>query len=127
MKKLSEAEIKAQHGNVLAAVAKKAITSARFTSAPGMCQRFVRQVVQEAKGSRYDVFHGVSAEQSRRAWSKTIYAVDPERGSTIGDILYKRGTEKNPFGHVGIRIAGNRVAENSTVHDGANGAKGTRS
>jgi hypothetical protein len=41
--------------------------------------------------------------------------------------LYKKGTKSNPAGHVGIRVAGNRVAENSTTRVGrVQGAKGFR-
>lgn len=116
-----------QRGNLLAAVAHGALRMRGFPTAPRLCQRFVRMVIQAAYGRRYDRYHGATAEQSRHLWSASPYAVDPSRGSVIGDILYKRGTPSNPAGHVGIRIAGNRVAENSTVHGGDGDARGTRS
>ena len=122
----TEEQLKAQGGNVLAAVAKQALTAVGFVSERGMCQKFVRQVIQAARGRKYDQFHGASAEQSRKLWQASPFAVVPERGSVIGDILYKRAHDGQPYGHVGIRIAGNRVAENSTVHNGAFGGRGIR-
>ena len=111
----------------LAATATSAITNPAFERRGGYCQRFVRQVVQRAHGSRYDRFHKSTAEASRKAWIAGGYAVNPKNGSVIGDILYKAATREVPEGHVGIRVAGNRVAENSTTSLGrVQGAKGFR-
>lgn len=112
----------------LAAVAELAMRDDMFTRTPGLCQRFVRQCVQRAHGAKYDAYHKGTAHQSMEAWRKSPYAVAPARGSVIGDILYKKGTKGQPEGHVGIRVAGNRVAENATGVGGRiSGAKGHRS
>jgi hypothetical protein len=114
-------------GQKLARVAKAALTDEDFENDSGMCQKFVRQVVQDIHSGRFDEFHRGTANASRLAWARSVYAVDPSRGSIIGDILYKAGTPRQRAGHVGIRIAGNRVAENSSVHsNGKHGAKGIR-
>lgn len=126
MAKITAAELITQNGNVLAARARKALRAPGYVSTEGMCQKFVRQVVQATYGHRFDRYHGASAEHSRRLWSSSPYVVSPGSGSVPGDILYKKGTKMNPFGHVGIRIAGNQVAENSTVHGGEFGGRGIR-
>lgn len=123
----SAEELKAQNGNKLAAVALEALKTPGFVSERGMCQKFVRQVIQAVYGAQFNKYHSFDAEDSRRLWAGSPYAVAPSRGSMIGDILYKRGTPSSPHGHVGIRIAGNRVAENSIVHNGAFGGRGVRS
>ena len=111
----------------LAAAAVSAVTNPAFERRGGYCQRVVRQVVQGAHGNRYDRFHKATAEASRKAWIAGGYAVSPQNGSVIGDILYKAATRDVPEGHVGIRVAGNRVAENSTTSLGRlQGAKGFR-
>ncbi len=65
------------------------------------------------------------------AFKKSPYAVDVSHGSVPGDILYKGRKTSGRFGHVGIRIEGNKVAENSSSHvdpeHGDNDARGTRS
>jgi hypothetical protein len=114
-------------GQKMARVAKAALTDEDFENTHGMCQKFVRQVVQDIHSGRFDEFHRGTANASRLAWARSPYAVDPSRGSVIGDILYKAGTPRQRAGHVGIRIPGNRVAENASVHlNGKHGAKGIR-
>lgn len=54
------------------------------------------------------------------------FEVPKENGSVPGDLLFKL-TGSGGFGHVGIRVAGNMVAENSSVHDDDDGdARGLR-
>lgn len=104
-----------------------AVNDDRFVKEPSYCQKFTRQVIQAVYGSHFDRYHKPSAQLSLEAWKGSEYAVAPERGSVIGDILYKKATKGNPYGHVGVRVAGNRVAENSTVHGSKkNGGKGFR-
>lgn len=113
---------------VLAAIAVAAVTDRSYPLEKLWCQRFVKLIVRKFAGGRYDAYHKASAELSRQAWAKSPYAVDPRRGSVIGDILYKAGDAKNPDGHVGVRVPGNRVAENSSTGLGrVQGAKGYRS
>lgn len=116
-----------QHGSSIAAMARHALTAGGFERGRSMCQRWTRQVRQAVYGHKYDQYDGATAEAARKLWSTSPYAVAPERGSLIGDILYKRGTPSQPAGHVGIRIAGNRVAENSSVHFDGHDGRGTRS
>jgi len=93
----------------------------------GMCQKAVRETIQDEYGDAYDAFHKGTAEASRRAWIRGGFAVDPQRGSVVGDILYKAPTRNVAAGHVGIRVAGNRVAENSSTSVGrVRGAYGFR-
>jgi hypothetical protein len=112
-----------RHGTAAA----KAVTDRAFTATPSQCQKFVRQVYESTDGLLYEPFRASTAEGARVGWSGSRFAVASERGSTVGDILYKKGTKSNPAGHVGIRVAGNRVAENSTTRVGrVQGAKGFR-
>lgn len=123
---LSKADVIAQGGNYLAASARRALTAVGFVKRSGMCQKFARQNVQFVYGSQFDKFHKATAELSRAAWANSIYSVPLHHGSRVGDILYKRGTPSQPEGHVGIRVAGNLVAENSSVHGGDGDARGLR-
>lgn len=109
----------------LAAIA--AVEDDAFETKPSYCQRFVRQVIQSEYGGRFDKFHKDTADASMKAWAKSPYAVHPDRGSVPGDILYWRETPSRRHGHVGVRVTGNKIAENSYVHQGnQNGAKGYR-
>lgn len=127
MSSLNEVKAKDESNTELATAAQKALFDPAFVTGSGMCQKFVRQVIQKVYGSKYDKYHQATAELSRQKWHWSDFQVDPARGSVVGDILYKRGTDRQSAGHVGIRIAGNRVAENSSVHrNGVNGSKGVR-
>lgn len=110
----------------LANAAAKALTNNAFVLRRGMCQKFARQVIQSVYGDKYDAYHKASANLSHDAWKRSKFAVDPSRGSVVGDLLYWDGDAAQPDGHVAIRIAGNRVAENSVIHYGPNGGKSTR-
>ena len=102
----------------LAALAEKRVKNGQGDQTPGMCQKKVRQDIQDLYGSKFDAYHKGTAHASMKAWAGSPYAVDPENGSVVGDILYKRGTSGQPAGHVGIRVPGNRVAENATRRTG---------
>lgn len=111
-----------------AAQVESSVRDNAFVRVKGRCQQFLRQNVQKMYGGRYDAYHRATAHDSMKAWSNSEYAVDPSRGSVVGDILYKSGTKGNPSGHVGVRVPGNRVAENSSTSIGrVSGAKGYRS
>jgi hypothetical protein len=111
----------------MAVIAQQGLTDANFVTERGMCQKYIRQCIQKGYGSIFDKYHKADAKSSKRAWEGSEYAVDPEHGSLIGDIIYYTSSEHGPHGHVVIRIPNNRVAENSTVHhNGKNGGKGTR-
>ncbi len=112
-------------------LADEAETVARFTgsdSRRGMCQKFVRETIQSLYGNKFDHHHRKTAELSRKSWLQSGYSLDPSHGSVIGDILYKGPTARVPAGHVGIRVAGNKVVENSSTRIGRfRGAYGIRS
>ncbi len=111
----------------LADNAVKAVTSPKgYEKGKSMCQRFVRQNVQEVHGDKYNAFMKASAKLSGEAFLRDgRFVVPKERGSVPGDILYILDGSGG-FGHVGIRVAGNRVAENSVVHFNASGGKDGR-
>jgi hypothetical protein len=113
----------------LAAKAVAALTEPGFEKTAGYCQKFTRQVVQSALGHQYDKFFKASAVETMNAFKKSPYAVPVANGSQIGDILYKGTKTSGKYGHVGIRVAGNKVAENSSSHvsEGDRDARGTRS
>ncbi len=113
--------------SLLAETALKALTDDNFETEPGMCQRFVRQVIFAVHGPEFENYRANNAHNTAKIWRRSRYVVAPENGSQIGDILYWYATPRQPDGHVAIRVAGNRFAENSVVHRGKkNGAKGTR-
>jgi hypothetical protein len=114
----------------IAAQAVKAVTAKTgFEKKPTFCQRFARQVVQRVYGSKYDKYFKGTALETMEAFRDSPYAVDPKRGSVPGDLLYKGRAKSGPAGHVGIRVEGNRVAENSSfhiTHEGDKEARGFR-
>ena len=98
-----------------------------FVTTRGYCQKFVRQCIQHLYGDRFDEFHKADAKLSFYAWRESEWFVMPHRGSVPGDILYYVGPGHGPHGHVAIRLKGNKVAENSIVHqNGKYGGKGIR-
>ena len=106
----------------LAAKAIEAVTDRRFTAAPQMCQAFARQVVQAVCGDEYDDYHGPSAKVSAFRWRRGGFAVTGP--IEPGDLLYRTGGE---WGHVGIYVGDDSVAENSTTRHGrVQGCKGFR-
>jgi len=112
----------------LAEAAVLAIQDPRFEDQPGYCQKFVRQVIQKVYGDKFDRYALASAKDSAQAWLGSPYAIRTSdlADTQIGDILYKQHTSGR-FGHVGIRVAGNLVAENSSTFRGRlAGAKGFR-
>ncbi len=105
-----------------------------------MCQMWVRLTVQALYGSQWDrwLWRNVngkgSASISGRAFRQgyeagelpddaTVILSSRVQDTQLGDILYR---VTDGFGHVSIRVEGNRVAENSTVHSGPHGAVGFR-
>lgn len=106
------------NGSKLAKMAERTVKAGSRDTWPGMCQKFVRMNIQDIYGGEFDAYHKGTAHASMKAWQGSPYAVKPAHGSVVGDILYIRGNSGNPAGHVGIRIPGNRVAENSTRRSG---------
>lgn len=115
------------HNPELAAAAIRTVESTGTDPRRGMCQKMVREAIQSEYGDDYNRFHQGTAHDSMVAWHSSRFAVTARHGSVVGDILYKRGTRGNPAGHVGIRVPGNLVAENSSTRAGrVRGAYGFR-
>lgn len=105
--------------------ATKALTAHNFETRPHYCQRWVRQVIESVYGDRFDAFSADTALHAGLRWRKSKYNVPLTEGCTQGDLLYKL-TGSGGDGHVGIRIMGNMVAENSSVHWDGSDARGRR-
>ena len=97
-----------------------------FEKKPHYCQRWVRQVVQSVCGSDYDKLFKGNAADTGKAMKAAGLSIPLTRGCVPGDLLYKL-TGSGGDGHVGIRVEGNRVAENSSVHWDGKDARGFRS
>jgi hypothetical protein len=109
----------------LITAAKHGLSDPHFITLPHRCQQWLRQVVQSVYGSQFDDFWKGSAATTGRCFQHSPYAVPLANGSQPGDILYKlKGSGGD--GHVGIRLPGNLVAENSSVHWDGRDARGTR-
>ncbi len=111
--------------NKLDGIATNAVTAAGFEKGKSMCQKFARQVVEKEFGKKFEaIIHQPDAKAAALAFKEDgDYVV--ENGSIPGDLLYKiEGS--GGHGHVGIRVSGNRVAENSVVHFNASDGKDGR-
>jgi hypothetical protein len=106
---------------------KHALTAPQFVSLPHRCQQWARQVYELVYGQEFEKYRRENARLTALAWRASPYNVPLERGSVIGDLLYKTHGSGGD-GHVGIRINGNRVAENSSLHfdDDDDDARGIR-
>ncbi len=114
---------KQEHALCIAAVF--ALTAAGFPTKAGWCQMWVRLVWEIVFGLRFDFLAKKSARLTALAARKSRYYIAPKDGSKPGDILFK-GVPLFGFGHVGIRLLGNMVAENSTIHWDGKDARGLR-
>lgn len=97
----------------------------------GYCQKWVRQQIMKTYGQKkyekyFEKYMKASAYETMLAFKNSPYAVPVKNGSTVGDILYKGRKTSGTHGHVGIRIAGNKVAENSSSHIDTQGDKDAR-
>lgn len=101
------------------ALAKHALFAVRngsFVRLRGNCLRFVREVVSNLKPNAWPLEIGPNAWEAANRLEKLGYGIPLSQGSQVGDLLFKKPTENNAAGHVGIRVPGNRVAENSSYH-----------
>jgi len=105
------------------------LTAPGFETEPGMCLRWTRQVViSRMAGGRWPCPQGLDAKQALIYIRRNRPDLVAINGSVPGDIIFLTGGSHGPHGHVGIRIYGNVLAENSTVHYHAPrfDARGTR-
>lgn len=112
----------------IARTATKALIARDFVTVRGNCLRFVREVVTATRLGAWPLKIGPNAWEAYKLLKAKGYEVPIERGSVVGDLLFKAPTKNNHAGHVGIRISGNRVAENSSYHASTNieDARGVR-
>lgn len=114
----------------LATVARQRAEQGLGERKPGYCQRWVRQCLESVYGKRYGPWMRASAKHTAaeflRRVPKGAKVISSSRveDTRLGDLLY---STRGEFGHVSIRVLGNRVAENSSTHNGPNGAIGFRS
>lgn len=122
----------------LASLAVRRISDGIGPQQKGMCQMWARLTVQALYGNRWDTwlwkssarkagFAFLAAHKAGQlpGGAKVIQTGDPA-DTHVGDLLY-RTSGSDTFGHVMIRVEGNRVAENSSTGIGrVHGALGYR-
>jgi hypothetical protein len=106
--------------------AQRALTGSQFEARPHLCQKWVRQVIQSLYSDTFDQLFETDAIRTGNCFNAHGLGVPLLHGSAVGDVLYKLHGSGG-HGHVGIRIEGNRVAENSSVHWDGHEARGIRS
>lgn len=116
--------------NIIAEQALRGLKSDVFPSTRGMCQKFARISVQSAIGHGYDgVLQKASAKEAALSLRAAGLARDYVQGQILqpGDLLYKT-IGSGGFGHVGVYVGNNQVAENSSYHvrNGGSDARGIR-
>lgn len=92
----------------------------------GYCERFIHLTYLFPFPELGDEFHDHSALLSAKKWEDSPFVVDDPTHSLPGDLLYWTHGH-GEFGHVGGRIYGNWLAENSVVHWDGSDARGVRS
>jgi len=100
----------------LASHAVFAVSNGGFERGKQYCLRWVREVVENKTRKPWSVPRGSDAWEAAQELTKQGLSVPAIRGSKIGDVLFQKPTPRNPHGHVGVRVAGNRVAENWSGH-----------
>jgi hypothetical protein len=121
----------ANSNNAIAQAALGALTASGYPVTNNLCQKFARMVVQKVVGHQFDaVLQKASAKEAALslyhagiAFPKSQLAA--KGGLQAGDLLYKT-VGSGGFGHVGIYIGDNKVAENSSVHWKASGGRDAR-
>jgi hypothetical protein len=94
----------------------------------GHCAGWVREVVERVHPAIFHHPRGLDARAAFEWYVAKGLLIPRRRGSVPGDLLFKVGGGHGLHGHVGVRIAGNVVAENSSVHGiGDDDARGVRS
>jgi hypothetical protein len=92
---------------------------------PHQCQVFARKCYEQVFGNDFSEIDLGTATLTAISFRQHGYSVPLKHGSRPGDLLYKI-TGSGGDGHVGIRVAGNMVAENSSVHWDGSDARGLR-
>lgn len=97
--------------------AKHAITASQgYPKEPGQCAGFVRTVMRNVLGVDRAWKPGPDAKQVAALLAQRGYEIKKSDGSTIGDIFVWDGPGHGFHGHTAIRVSGNQIAENSSLH-----------
>lgn len=89
------------------------------------CQKQARKTYEHVYGKIFADIDLGTAKTTGLAFALHGFSVHIGHGSKPGDLLYKIHSNGG-FGHVGIRVAGNMIAENSSVHWDGVDARGLR-
>jgi len=109
----------------LATAARQAVYAGDFELTKGYCSRFVRQVTESVYGAKYADLFGTSAIVTGKNFLEAGMTAIGE--PQVGDIFIKM-SGSGGFGHIGIYVGDNKVAENSSTRIGrVRGALGFRS
>lgn len=117
--------------NPIAEQAHKALTAPGYPTTNGLCQKFARLIVQATEvGHKYDDdFQKSSAKEAAEAMLAAhpnfVFRFTPGMVIQPGDLLYKT-VGSGGFGHVGVYLGSNEVAENSTYQWNKSGGKDAR-
>ncbi len=108
---------------------RKSLTDPNFETKPGYCYRLFRENRQSVYGHQFDKYDDDSdrptAKKAEENWRESPYVVTKAQGYAIGDVYFYG--DHGPDGHVGTRIPGNLIADNSITHHGRiQGGKGVR-
>jgi hypothetical protein len=105
--------------------ARAMLTAREGVKAPGMCWAWVRRGVVEPLGL-LSPGAGLDAKQAARWYQQNGFAIEHDgfSNSLPGDLIF---WTDGKHGHAAVRIPGNKIAENSSVHStGGSDARGTR-
>lgn len=113
----------------LSKAARQAPENNKIERRKSYCYRAFRQLRQAVYGSQFDQYDDDSerptAKKAERRWADSPYVVDQDKGTLPGDVFFFG--DHGPDGHVGIRVPGNLLFDNSESSVGrVVGAKGFR-
>ncbi len=109
----------------LAIAALHSLRSRETTKEPHQCEKWARQVKERVYGAKFSPLQRHNAMMTAMAFKEAGFSIPLACGSIEGDLLYKIYGSGGD-GHVGIRLRGNVVAENSSVHWDGSDARGLR-
>ena len=110
----------------IVAAAVTAVTAPGYPTAPGQCAHWVRMVLDTVPGAA----HWQAGPCAREVFENLValgYEDVTEVGPLPGDLYFHVPGDASAFGHVGIRVYGNMIAENSSAHVTDGDARGYRS
>lgn len=101
----------------LAMKAKVALAARGFESRPGYCWKWIRQVLTQYYGGHKNMPPvGVDAKEAMEWYQKKGWALPSGSVPQVGDLIFWVGDSHGVHGHVAMRILGNLMAENSSLH-----------